>query len=32
MIAAGAVVGVAVGIDQALDWLEGHHLLRGRAS
>jgi hypothetical protein len=29
MIAAGAVVGVAHGIDQAIAWLEGHKLLRG---
>jgi hypothetical protein len=28
---AGAVTGVAVGIDEALAWLEGHELLRGRA-
>jgi hypothetical protein len=30
--AAGAIVGVARGIDEALAWLEGHHLLRGRVS
>jgi hypothetical protein len=30
MIAAGAVVGVAHGIDQALAWLEEHGLLKGR--
>ena len=29
---AGAVVGVAFGIDQALQWLERHTLLRGAAS
>ena len=29
---AGAVVGVAVGIDEALAWLEGHDLLRRAAS
>jgi hypothetical protein len=29
---AGAVVGVAVGIDQALAWLEERGLLRGRAT
>jgi hypothetical protein len=29
MSAAGAVVGVAVGIDQALAWLQQHKLLRG---
>jgi hypothetical protein len=27
---AGAIVGVAVGIDQALEFLEQHHLLKGR--
>ena len=32
MRAAGAVVGAAVGIDQALHWLEQHKLLRGRVS
>jgi hypothetical protein len=32
MRAAGALVGVAHGIDQALEWLEDHELLRGRAS
>jgi hypothetical protein len=32
MRAAGAIVGVARGIDEALRWLEGHHLLRGKAS
>ena len=30
--AAGADVGVAVGIDEALSWLEARNLLRGRAS
>ena len=30
MARAGAVVGVAVGIDQAVEWLERHDLLRGR--
>jgi hypothetical protein len=30
MIAAGAVVGVAIGLDEALRWLEGHRLLTGR--
>ena len=30
MRAAGAVVGVARDIDEALDWLEQHALLRGR--
>lgn len=29
---AGCIVGVAVGIDAALQWLEQHELLRGRAS
>ena len=29
---AGCVVGVAVGIDAALAWLEAHELLRGRAA
>jgi hypothetical protein len=30
LVRAGAIVGVAVGIDEALDWLESHGLLRGR--
>ena len=30
MRAAGAIVGVAHGIDQALEFLEQHHLLKGR--
>jgi hypothetical protein len=30
MIAAGAIVGVAIGLDEALRWLEGHGLLTGR--
>jgi hypothetical protein len=30
LAAAGAIVGTAVGIDAALDWLEGHQLLKGR--
>jgi hypothetical protein len=32
MQVAGAITGVAVGIDEALAWLESHELLRGRAS
>jgi hypothetical protein len=32
MRAAGAIVGVAHGIDEAIAWLERHDLLRGRAS
>jgi hypothetical protein len=28
LVAAGAIVGTAVGIDQALQWLESHELLR----
>jgi hypothetical protein len=32
MRASGAVVGVAVGLDQALRWLERHDLLKGRVS
>jgi hypothetical protein len=31
LVAAGVIVGTAVGIDQALQWLESHKLLRGRA-
>lgn len=31
MEAAGAIVGVATGLDEALAWLELHNLLRGRA-
>jgi hypothetical protein len=31
MKTAGAVVGIAVGIDAALAWLEQHELLRGRS-
>jgi hypothetical protein len=32
MQVAGVITGVAVGIDEALRWLEGQGLLRGRAS
>jgi hypothetical protein len=32
MKVAGVITGVAVGIDEALRWLEGQGLLRGRAS
>ncbi len=32
MRAAGAIIGTAVGIDQALAWLEGHKLLRGQVT
>lgn len=32
MRAAGAIIGVAIGIDEAIAWLEAHGLLRGRAS
>jgi hypothetical protein len=32
MRAAGATIGVAHGIDEALRWLEGHRLLRGKAA
>ena len=32
MIEAGAIVGVAVGIDEAIEWLEVRGLLKGRAS
>jgi hypothetical protein len=32
MQAAGAITGVAVGLDEALRWLESHNLLRGRAT
>jgi hypothetical protein len=32
MHAAGAIVGVATGIDEALQWLEGQGLLRGKAA
>ncbi len=32
LAAAGAIVGTAYGLDQALNWLEVHGLLKGRAA